>query len=142
MKLRVAYKNWVLSHLYHSINCSSYWALWFYLYTTIIQSKHTHTHTHTRTHTYIYEINHKKNYALMSTFSWNSPSRKCFSNFSFLKDEQWWKDFTFYFGLHLFMFFPWCQKMTFIMIHFHVIIIKLKYCNSPLFSNYLQVFKT
>ena len=39
---RVAYKNWVLSYLYHSINCSSYWALWFYLYTTIIKSIHTH----------------------------------------------------------------------------------------------------
>ena len=41
--VRVRYNNWVLSYSYHSINCSSYWALWFYLYTTIVKSIHTYT---------------------------------------------------------------------------------------------------
>ena len=54
MKLRVAYNNWVLSYPYHSINCSSHWATWFYLYTTIIQSIHTYIYVYIYLSIYIY----------------------------------------------------------------------------------------
>ena len=56
MKLRVAYNNLVLPSPYHSINWSSYWALWFYLFTNITQSIHTHRYTYIYIYIYIYYI--------------------------------------------------------------------------------------